>query len=204
MRFINPIELLGLADRDVSSIDSAIIKKAKRVVLAEIDLSDEHHLTYHNSTITKTDVERVASELLENKDNIEFYHFIANYKELNDFLLSSSQKLFDNFRQESIFKLQSFVEFISPFFSPEFEKVLIKAYQNQELSLFKRVIWIVAPVTEADLQKCYRSLTNLIKEQIQEVDTLTREIKDEESIYDVDDIDEVEEWIKDKLDVRFI
>lgn len=204
MRFINPIELLGLADKDVSSIDSAAIKKAKRVVLAEIDLSDEQHFDYHNSTITKTDVERVTAELLDSSDNIEFYHFIANHRELNDFLLSNNQKLFNNFRQESIFKHKPFVEFISPFFTLEYEKILLKAYQGQQLPLFKKVISITAPITDGDLQKCYRSLTNLIKEQIEEVNTLTRKIKNEESTYDESDIEEVEDWVTDKIDVHFI
>ena len=40
MIFINPIEILELKDKEVSEIDSSIIKKSKRILFADIDLSD--------------------------------------------------------------------------------------------------------------------------------------------------------------------
>ena len=55
MRFINPIEILRLETADIVDIDISIIKKAKRKLFADIDLSDNGHINYKGLSLTKTD-----------------------------------------------------------------------------------------------------------------------------------------------------
>ena len=71
MSFINPIEILNLKSTDVDSIDNNLIKKAKRVLFADIDLSDNLHIEYKGLSLSKSDCETAINEL-ESKDKIEF------------------------------------------------------------------------------------------------------------------------------------
>jgi len=55
MVYINPIEILELSDTEVQDIDSSLVKKAKRRLFADIDLSDNGHYEYHGQNLTKSD-----------------------------------------------------------------------------------------------------------------------------------------------------
>ena len=53
MQYINPIEILGLSDAtNTTSIDNEIIRKAKRKLFADIDLSDNGLFEYYGLLIT--------------------------------------------------------------------------------------------------------------------------------------------------------
>ena len=56
MQYINPIEILQLSNlADSSLIDSDTIKKAKRRLFADIDLSDDGHYNYVGLQLSKGD-----------------------------------------------------------------------------------------------------------------------------------------------------
>jgi hypothetical protein len=203
MSFINPIEILNLKSTDVGSIDTNLIKKAKRVLFADIDLSDNLHIEYKGLSLSKSDCERVINEL-ESKDKIEFYHFIANNTDLNNFLVTGNENMFSSFRQESIYKLPDFINFISPYFSERYDRALLKAYQNNDTVLLKKILSVNPPIKHSDKDKLYKSITNAIKENISEIDEATRDIKNEESIYDETDIEDVYFWVQETLDTEKI
>ena len=73
MQYINPIEILGLSNvTDKTNIDNETIKKAKRKLFADIDLSDNGLFEYYGLKITKGDCEKVIDEL-SNEDFKEFF-----------------------------------------------------------------------------------------------------------------------------------
>jgi hypothetical protein len=203
MQFINPIELLSLQDTPVPEINSAIIRKAKRKVLADIELSDAGFIFYNGSQVNKSDTDKAINEL-DFKEKIEFFHFIANNKDLNNFLTSGNLRLFNSFKVESIFKLPDFINFISPYFTKQYDRSLLTAFQNNDEITFRKIISIQPLVTSADKDRAYKSVSNAIKERIKEIDELTTEIKNEESIYDENDIDEVFDLVQEKLNVNII
>lgn len=135
MVYVNPIEILELNDTEVQDIDSSLVKKAKRRLFADIDLSDNGHYDYHGQDLTKSDCERAIGEL-EDKEKIEFYSHLASNFELNSFLANGRSELLNNLKQESIYKLPAFVNFISPFFASKIDLVLLKSFQNKDLPLF--------------------------------------------------------------------
>lgn len=201
MTFVNPIELLELQGNEVSSIDSSIIKKSKRRLLAEIELADDPHFNYKGISLTKSDCEHAISQL-ESGDYVEFYHFIAKTPELNNFLAVGHTGIFSSFKQEGIYKLPEFVNFISPYFSDKFDKSLLKAYQISDYTLLKKIVSIQPLVKQSDMDDLYRSLTTAIKCEIEEVSRLINDIKNNRSIYDEDDVDEVYDWLCSKLCVE--
>ena len=71
MHYINPIEILELNGRDAISIDNSEIKKAKKRLIADIELSEDGHFNYKGQSITKSDCERAILDL-ENDEKKEF------------------------------------------------------------------------------------------------------------------------------------
>jgi hypothetical protein len=203
MSFVNPIEILGLQYLDIAKIDSNCIRQAKRRLFAEIDLSDDGILKYGGSKVTRTDAERRINEL-DDKERIEFYHFVANYYEFNNFLISGDKSFFSSYREESIFKLQSFVSFISPFFAEQYDRVSFQAFQNDKINSFKRIITVLPIVTVGDKDKAYKSIAYAIKQKIKEIDVLALSIKNHSSPYDENNLHEISDWVDSLVNVDIL
>jgi hypothetical protein len=194
--YINPIELLGLSNVDSpSNIDNEVVKKEKRKLFAEIDLSDDGFLDYHGLKLTKGNCEKAIDEL-NNTDNKEFFYYLANNDLLNEFLINGNSQLFSNFKQDSIFKLPDFITFISPYYSIQYDKVLFTAFEKNNLSLFTSILKAPQLFAQSDVNNAYKSLTNYINTKISEIDKLKKDIENEESDYDEDNIFEVVDLIK--------
>ena len=195
--YVNPIEILGLSNAtNTISIDNEIIKKAKRKLFADIDLSDNGVLEYYGLQLTKGNCEKAIDELTNN-DIKEFYLYLANNKPLNEFLVNGKEEIFKNFKQDSIFKLPEFVSFISPYFAPKIDKVLLSAFENDNVELTKAILNSLTLIVQADLNLAFKSVSNNIQNKIDEIDKITKDIKNEKSAYDEDDIEEVVQLVKD-------
>ena len=191
MQYINPIEILGLSNvADTTSIDNEIVKKAKRKLFADIDLSDNGLFEYYGLQLTKGDCEKVIDDLTNN-DLKEFYLYLASNKKLNNFLVNGNDAVFINFKQDSIFKLPEFVKFISPYFAPKFDKALLNAFENEDVEQTKSILKTSFLISQNDINLAYKSVSNNIQNRIDDIAEIKRDIKNEESVYDEDDIDEV-------------
>lgn len=194
--YINPIELLGLSNvESPSSIDNETVKKEKRKLFADIDLSDDGFLDYHGLKLTKGNCEKAVDEL-NLPDNKEFYFYLANNKALNEFLINGNATLFSSFKQDSIFKLPEFIDFISPYYSIQFDKALLGAFEKNNLTLFTSILKAPQLFAQSDVNNAYKSLTNYLNTKIAEIDKLKKDIENEESDYDEDNIIEVVDLIK--------
>jgi len=62
VNFINPIQILQLQDAPhPGSINSEIIKREKRKIFAEIELSDNGSYNYYGIAISKSDCEKAIN-----------------------------------------------------------------------------------------------------------------------------------------------
>lgn len=194
--YVNPIEILGLSNAtDTTSIDNEIVKKAKRKLFADIDLSDNGVFEYYGLQLTKGNCEKAIDELTNN-DFKEFYLYLANNKPLNEFLASGKEAIFKNFKQDSIYKLPEFIKFISPYFAPKFDKALLAAFENDNADLTKAILNTSTLIAQTDLNSAFKSVSNNIQNKIAEIDEITKDIKNEESAYDEDDIEDVVQIVK--------
>jgi len=192
MNFVNPFELL-----DVAEADAASIKKAKRRKLAEFDLSDDGMIEVGNQKVTKSDFIRVTDEL-DSNDKAEFYLFVKNNPRLNAFLTNGDTSFFTNYRQESIYSDADFVNFISPYFAQQYNKVLLEAYQNDNIPLLKRIVANPPLVNSRDTEKAYKGLSQFLKTIEEELHEIRTEIDNEESYYDEDTVDELDADLREK------
>jgi len=194
--YVNPIEILGLSNAtDTTSIDNEIVKKAKRKLFADIDLSDNGDFDYHGLQLSKGNCEKVIDELTNNNFK-EFYLYLANNKPLNEFLVNGKETIFKKFKQDSIFKLPEFVNFLSPYFAPKFDKTLLVAFENDNVELAKSILSTSSLIAQTDLNIAFKSVSINIQNKIDEIDEITKDIKNEESDYDEDDIEAVVQLVK--------
>lgn len=202
MQYINPIEILGLSGvADTTSIDNEVVKKAKRRLFADIDLSDNGLFQYYGLQLTKGDCEK-AIDALTNNDQKEFYLYLASNKKLNIFLVNGDDEVFNNFKQDSIFKLPEFVKFISPYFASKFDKALLIAFENENSNLTKAVLNTSSLIAQSDVNTAFKSVSNSIQNKISEIDEITKDIKNEESVYDEDDIEDVIQLVKEHFPTK--
>jgi len=196
MSYINPIEILGLANAtNVTSIDNDVIKKAKRKLFADIELSDDGLYNYFGIKLSKGECEMAINEL-DSIDFKEFYLYLANNKPLNEFLINGNNTVFNNFKHDSIFKLPDFVKFISSYFSPKFDFALFNAFESKNIDQTKAILKTDILISPLNVNTSFKTVTNSLQNKIEEIERITRDIKNEESIYDEDDIDEVVKIIK--------
>lgn len=183
MQYINPIEILGLSNvTDTTSIDNEIIKKAKRKLFADIDLSDNGFFEYYGLKLTKGDCEKAIDELAHN-DLKEFYLYLASNKKLNSFLVNSNDDVFTNFKQDSIFKLPEFIKFISTYFAQKFDKVLLDAFENGDVEKTKSILKTSFLISQSDINIAFKGVTNHINSEIYDVDEITKKIRNENSAF---------------------
>ncbi|MBX7064481.1 MAG: hypothetical protein K1X37_07165 [Saprospiraceae bacterium] len=197
MQFINPIEILQLSNvADSSQIDSDTIKKAKRRLFADIDLSDDGHYNYYGLQLSKGDCEKAIDEL-SNNDLKEFYLYLTSNKKLNEFLVNGNENVFVSFKQDSIFKLPDFVNFISPYYAPKFDKALSSAFEDEDVELLKSILKTSFLISQNNVNTAYKGVSNILQNRLSEISEIRTDIKNEESVYDDDDIHEVVDLVTD-------
>jgi len=194
--FVNPLEILGLTNAiDVNDIDYEVVKKAKRKLFADIDLSDDGLYDYYGLGLTKGNCEKAIDDLANN-DLKEFYLYLANNTPLNEFLVNGNETIFKNFKQDSIYKLPEFIKFLSPYFAPKFDKTLLFAFENNNTELTKAILNTSSLIAQDDLNSAYKSVSNNIQNKIDEIDEITKTIKNEESVYNEDSIGSIITLVK--------
>ena len=181
MNFINPIEILELQNHSVSEIDNPMIKKAKRRLFANINLSDDGLLNYKGIYLTKSDCETVIGDL-ENPEYLKFYLYLANVnRPLNDFLVNGDERFFSKFSEESIYKLPEFVNFISPYFPERFDKELFKSFKNRNFTKVWNILQTQNLINSTDKNTAFKSTSIEISENIKKVEDITNKIKNNET-----------------------
>jgi hypothetical protein len=196
MQYINPIEILKFSEAtDINDVDNEKIKKNKKKLFADIELSDGEVYDYYGVKLSKGDCEKVINDL-DNPTNKEFYLYLANNRQLNEFLINGNDSIFNNFKHDSIFKLLDFIIFISPYFTPKFDYALFIAFKNKNSSQLKAILKTDFLISQSDVNSAFKTLTNDLQNKINEINELTKDVKNEESSYDEYDIHEVLEIVR--------
>jgi tetratricopeptide (TPR) repeat protein len=198
--YINPIELLNLNKDLTSGFDGLTIRKAKKVLLAEIELSDTETTIHNGIELTKSDCLRAIDEL-DNKDKKDFHLFIFQNRDLNNFLSNGDLSFFNNYKVESIYKLPEFIDFVSPYFAQQYEKALSKNYKFNKLNNVRKLISVKPIVNEAYIEECFKSTYAVVKEIEKEIIELTKEIENKNSKYIENNFEDFPDLINEKINI---
>lgn len=175
MQYINPFDLLGITTENLSEVNSYSINKSKRKLIAEIELSDTNTIVHNGVELNKGDCIKIIDEL-DNKDFKEFHFFIYGNLTLKKFLTTGDIGFFENFQTESIYNLPEFLDFISPFFSQQYDRILFDNYKHANQ---KNLIKLLAnkPIVSASYyEKCFKTTYSYIKEIDNEIKNIISEI----------------------------
>jgi tetratricopeptide (TPR) repeat protein len=182
MIYLNPFKLLNIQADNLSEIDPLTIRKAKKILLANIELSDNEAIDYNGVEITKSVCLSIIDEL-DDKNKKEFHFFIFKNQHLNDFLFDGDLDFFRYFKIESIYALPEFIAFISPYFSFQFDKSLSKNFKKQNFSDVKLLLSIKPIVHETHIEKIYNSTYIAVKDVESEIIQIIKDIENKKSPY---------------------
>lgn len=176
MDFINPIEVLALSTNNEDAADLAQLKKAKRRIQAEIDLSDDGYLIYHGRKLTLTDCEPAFGEV-ENSESYNFYKSLIAAPKLNSFLAAGGTSIFSELKSESVFTDSGFINFISPYFSKRYNQALLSAFESNNQDGLAKVVRFNLLVSASDLDACFKSVYLIMQSHTREVEEAAAKIK---------------------------
>lgn len=203
MNYINPYRLLDVNATILSDIDPKALIKEKKKLLQEIELSDTETITHNGIQLTKSDCIRAIDEI-DNPAKRDFHFFIFQNKDLNDFLSHGRLTFFEYFRTESIYKLPEFLDFVSPYFSFQYNRVLSKAFKTKNYQAVAKIL-SVKPITNAQyFESCYKSTYAIVRDIEDEVKSLLNVIENEESEFIETDFYGLDTHIKSRIDIHLI
>lgn len=203
MQYINPYDLLNITTLNLSDIDGKTVLREKRKLLQEIELSDTDSLNYEGIELTKGDCLRAVDEL-DDRNKREFHFFIFQNKPLNAFLTKGSIIFFDRYQAESIFKLPQFLDFISPYFSLQYDKLLSDSFKNRDLSSVSKIISVKPITNEYYFESCYKSTYSIVRNIDNEINAINKEIELKQSPFIKSNFSGLVSLIKEKIDVDVI
>lgn len=180
MHYINPYELLEINTDNLPDVDSSTINKAKRKLLAEIELSDSNTIIHGGVELNKGDCLKAIDDL-DNRDKKEFHFFIYQHKHLRRFLTKGKLSFFENYQAESIYKLPEFLEFISQYFTEQYDKILLENYKQWNIEAVSKILSVKPITNEAYYERCYKSTYAFVKEIDNEINDITKSITDSKS-----------------------
>lgn len=203
MNYINPFDLLNIQSENLSDIDSSIIRRAKKKLLADIELSDNDSIDHNGIELTKSDCIRAVDDL-DHKDKNEFHYFIFKNPDLNSFLTSGDLRFFKTYKSESIYKLAEFLDFISPFFTFQYDKQLALNYKKQDIEKVKLLLSLKPITNEANKELCFKGTYSVIKEIENEIIILNKNVTEKKSKYIDDNFNGLAALISKKVDVEVL
>lgn len=203
MHYINPYELLVITPENLSEVDSATIKRAKKKLLAEIELGDTDSIIHQGIELNKSDCIRAIDDL-DNKDKSEFHFFIYQHKHLKRFLTTGKISFFDNYQAESIYKLPEFLDFISQFFSEQYDKVLLYNFKKWNQHAVSKILSVKPITSQAYFEKCYKSTHSFLKELDEEIKIFTKDIENKKSTFILKKFVGLDKAILEKVNVSLL
>ena len=199
--YINPIELLCLDT--ITGFDNLEIRKAKKRLLAEIELSENETINYNGIELTKSDCIKAIDELDYN-DKKDFHLFIYQNNELNTFLKKGDLAFFEKYKTESIYKLSDFIDYISVYFSSQYGKMLSRNFKDQNYNDVKLLLSVKPIVNEVYIDDCYKSTYSALRDIDNEIIKITKEIEFNRSEHIESDFVNLPVFIKSKVNVDLV
>lgn len=203
MQYINPFHLLNIRSENLSDIDFSTIRRAKNKLIADIELSDNKNIEYKGFELTKSDCIRIIDEL-DNNDKKEFHFFVFRNSDLNLFLTKGDLSFFKNYKAESIYKLDDFIDFISPYFTQQFEKALSNNYKEQDLKNIRHLLFVEPIVNKKYIEDCYKSTYSVIQNIKKEIIQTVKNIENNESKHIKNDFYDLPKELQKQVNVELL
>jgi len=154
-QYINPFDLLGMYPSQIQDANYAAIRRYKKILFADIELSDTKSVCLSNIELTLSDCIRIIDEL-DNDVKKEFHLIIQKNRRLKKFLTTGDTDFFHYYQSESIYTATTFIAFLSPFFAYQYSKVFCEVFKQKKVGHLKALLIPKWPFDEKTLDDCYK------------------------------------------------
>lgn len=201
MIYINPYLLLGF-NNNFESISELEIKKAKRRIFSEIELSDEQSYNYQGLHLNKGDVVKIIEELEYPVKKI-FHLQLTNDKKLLNFLSNGNIEFFTNYVGQKTYANKNFIEFISPYFSYQYDFIFKAALLKKEINILRPLLSVSPLVTKNYYEKCFENTYKNVEQIKDDLSKVADEIKIKKEDY-INKSVKIKKGILDKIDCHIL
>ncbi|MBO9731328.1 MAG: hypothetical protein J7623_22000 [Chitinophaga sp.] len=177
MSFVNPIQLLQLEHYEITAITAEVITAAKNSVLNEI--ADTGQTNYLGAPISGHDCQTALLELSAS-EKLTYYLEIAQNAPLSAFLHNGDPGFFLSFKWDGMYRNAIYLDIISPYFATQYSPLLLKAYLDEDYSLFKALMATEPLVLEKDVTVAYAALQENITTTLSTIRSIRVTVNDPE------------------------
>jgi hypothetical protein len=179
-QYVSPFRNLGI---DLSQeIDKNALNRAKKMLLAELDLS-------RNGTILRGGVEMTKNDVIQLFDgfnyaqNLEFHRQIANNRGLLAFLEKQKLDTKNEFVDDLSFMPANFKIFISPYLTHSCVEYLTNCLKNaQSANIHVFPMSLIKQLSANELENVWQAVEQFLKQQRAQADNLTERIKHRDKV----------------------
>jgi hypothetical protein len=211
VKYVNPLYLFNVAPHEVVSLDASAIKKLRRKLFSEIELSDDGVFHLDGVTYTRSECEK-AVDSLEDQSNIKHHAYLLHNKPLFAFITNGDTSIFQAPQLESAYLDGGFQNFINPYFAPRYDKVLLEAFRSDAAgksggatrTMLDNVLKLGVLINASHESVAYRGLTTDLLDRVEQIKQLSEDINEEESEYEEDNAEDITKLIKNLIPVDSI
>jgi hypothetical protein len=179
-QYVSPFRNLGI---DLSQeIEKNALNRAKKMLLAELDLS-------RNGTILRGGVEMTKNDVIQLFDgfndaqNLEFHRQIANNRGLLAFLEKQKLDVKNEFVDDLAFMPANFKMFISPYLTHSCVEYLTNCLKNaQSANIHVFPMSLIKQLSANELENVWQAVEQFLKQQRAQADNLTERIKHRDKV----------------------
>ncbi|MBL3658045.1 hypothetical protein [Fulvivirga sediminis] len=167
----SPFPVLRYSGVNLQDINDQTLIKAKKVLLVELEHSDESILNVEGTKWTKNDIINLF-EALSNVEHLTYYRWIDENPELRALLENNVLNFNDELYDEKIFQkeeIEGFKSFISPFLAQPLGKSLNQYFLRQEYAKCHKLLKVTELIESSYYDATFGKLQSSIKGMVEEI-----------------------------------
>lgn len=178
MQYINPLIALDL---DPKSLNSQMLKQARKKMLAEFELQEATVIDWHGQEVDRATVLGWFDQL-EDQEVCRFHQEIAEQPSLLNFLESAALDLFYQGDISMIHSMPSEVrKFMGPYFAESFNKRLFHAFRQYDWEEIDVLCGHPLPIPATYHASAYKDTYRYLHGRIEEINALTGRLENGET-----------------------
>lgn len=175
MAYVNPFDLLEV--QAPAQLDATQLKREKKRLLAEFELSGEVEIAVGDHRLDKARLLKLFEEL-EDPEQRSFHAEVAARPALQKFLSEASLDLFYEQQLSKLAGLHAdFLRWLGPLFAPPFNRRLVHALRQKDLEEIQVLCQEPLPIPTAYQAACFQDSYRFLHQQVEEVEGLTHRIE---------------------------
>jgi len=163
MIYKNPFQLLQISQIEEATPEA--IRRAKRKLLIDCDLTDDKTITYAGTKLSKDEIIRITDDF-ESSSRKDLHFLIASDARLLDFLTKTDLNFFLFYNDKEHYNQLTFQQFVAPFFTEIYDTVLFDIFNKCEHNTLRKVIvnniFNNTSFEEQCYRSCYAAMSSLI------------------------------------------